>query len=466
MTYGLKQRSFRLADIGLTLLLGSLSACSSVAPQKPLIPEAPAHWSSKSTAVTPAQQNWLADYSDPELAVLVELAMKHNFDLASAAARVDAAHAVAELSSASLWPTLDADFSGSRARSNPGGSKLVGNNFDLGGRISWELDVWNRLENAETAAYADANAVKADYRGAQLLIASEVARTWFNAIESHLQVRLAEDTAENFASSLEIIESRYRRGLNTALEVRLARENLASALSVVATRKREKDLSIRQLDVLLGSYPAGKLKLADQLPRLNNAVPAGLPAELLQRRPDLVAARLRLAASDARLLAALDNRLPTFILTGNGGTASSQLHELLDWDNLIWSLFGGLVQPLFDGGGREALQNQASAQQRELQSLYSKSLLNAFREVETGLAAEVFLAQQEIAIAKASSEARAASTLALQRYQLGLVDIVTLLEAQRRAFNAESSRLLTMRQRLTNRVELYLALGGGLQLKD
>jgi multidrug efflux system outer membrane protein len=273
-------------------------------------------------------------------------------------------------------------------------------------------------------------------------------------------VALAQRTVASFGRSRAAIEERYRGGLVTALDVRLARENEATARANLAQRRREQDAAARSLEVVLGRYPAAGLRPPATLPGIAHPVPAGLPATLLDRRPDLVAAGLRLDAAGARARGARKNRLPSLSLTTSGGTASEHLKDLLDWDRLVWSLVSGLTQPLFAGGRLSAEAALARAQDSEALADYAREALTAFREVEAALAAEGHYTDQAAALEVAAAESGRAADLAQERYTEGLIDIVTLLEAQRRAFTAESARLRTARERLANRVDLYLALGG------
>jgi len=444
-------------------VLALLSAGCTVLPVEPLeTPAAPARWSAQFPQAPGAPQHWLEDFDAPHLQALVNAALAHNHDLQAAAARVAAARARARIAGAPLLPDaeLGLDAARSKQRISGGSSSRTASSFELEAAVSWDPDVWGRLGNAARAAAVDAEAARADYRGARLLLAADVARSWFAAIEAELQLQLAARTVESFRDSLAVIEERYRAGLNTALDVRLARENVASGENVLASRRRERDAVLRTLEMLLGRYPRSELTVDAILPAVREAVPAGLPAELLGRRPDLVAAERRLQAAGERLEEARKNRLPSVRLTASGGTASSQLRELLDWDNLVWSLLAGITQPLFQGSRLSAEQALAQADRREAWAAYAQTVLTAFREVETALAAEAHYVEQEAALRRASEEAGAAADLALARYSQGLTDIVTLLEAQRRAFNAESTRLRTARERLANRVALHLALGG------
>jgi outer membrane protein TolC len=189
-------------------------------------------------------------------------------------------------------------------------------------------------------------------------------------------------------------------------------------------------------------------------------VPAGLPAEILARRPDVRAAALRLEATDERLSSARKNRLPDIRLTASGGVSSIELRDLLDFDALVWSIAANLALPIFEGGRLDAERDLARAEVEEVLADYAQVVLVAFREVEVALTAERYLARQESALRVAARESEEADLLALERYRFGLVDIITWLEARRRAFNAKSTLIAVSNRRLQNRIALYLALGG------
>jgi outer membrane protein TolC len=191
------------------------------------------------------------------------------------------------------------------------------------------------------------------------------------------------------------------------------------------------------------------------------SVPEGLPATLVSRRPDLVAAEYRLAATDARLVQARAALYPSLRLTGSGGSTSTELGDLLDGNFSVWSLAGGLLQPIFQGGRLRAGVDLAESGTAQALAAYANVLLNAYGEVESTLTSESILSRRESALAVATDQAVAARRLAEDRYDAGLEDIVTVLDAQRRALSAESQLLLVRRSRLENRVDLYLALGGG-----
>lgn len=441
-----------------------VSACSTQVPREPEASSpvaVPAAWNSgNDNAVMP----WSADVKDPGLRTLITQAVEQNFDLQATISRVDAARARSRIAGADLVPQLDIEYRGSRTKSEQNGNSGTLENpltrQSLSVELAWELDLWGRLRASARAAVADYQAAEKDLAAARLLLSANIARAWFDAVEADQQVKLARNTLKSFRSSLSIIEQRFQRGIGTALDVRLARGNVATAEANLFLTQGDKDAALRSLRVLAGTYPDTEIVLADQLPRFNSRVPAGLPSELLLRRPDLSADRWRVLASSERVQSSQRQLYPRFVLTGSAGTASGTLVDLLEWDRLIWNLAGGVIQPVFQGGRIRASIDLATANENEEMALYAQTVLDAFREVETALAAEHFLTMQERALMLSVEEQKAALQLAQQQYEGGLVGIITLLETQRRAFNAESAWLNTLNLKLQNRINLHLALGG------
>lgn len=441
-----------------------ITACSATPPPEPeaASPVAVPHaWNSGDKGdVVP----WSTDIEDPALRSLIIRALAQNYDLKALVARVDAARARSRIVGADLQPRIDVEYRGSRTKSAESGATSPVENpltrQSLSVELAWELDVWGRLRAAARAAVADYQAAEQDLAAARLLLAANIARAWFDAVEADQQVLLAEGTLTSFRSSLAIIEQRFQRGIGTALDVRLARGNVATAEANLFLNRGDRDAALRRLKVLLGAYPDTDITLAESLPEFTSRVPAGLPSELLLRRPDLGAERWRVLANSERVRSSKRELFPRFVLTGSGGTASGTLVDLLEWDRLIWNIAGGIIQPVFQGGRIRANIDLASANEDEALALYAQTVLDAFREVETALAAEEFLSMQERALNLSVKEQKAALQLAQQQYEGGLVGIITLLETQRRAFNAESAWLSTLNFKLQNRINLHLALGG------
>jgi NodT family efflux transporter outer membrane factor (OMF) lipoprotein len=443
----------------------------------------PQAWTADELSTTGAPDTvWWESFGDPQLGRLVDLALKHNQDLQAAAARLDRAAAQAKIAGADLKPSIGAGGQATIQRVNNAGGGLEANlgdfyefkrykseTYGVSFDASWEIDLWGRIRAGARAAVAEMQATEADLRGARLSIAAQTAKIWFSILEARQQVALAEESVRSFRLSADQVRSRYETGIRPALDLRLALSNLAGAKALLQLRRSQLDLAVRQLEVLLGGYPDGTILErfdADGLPDTPDPVPAGLPSELLARRPDLVAAERRLAAADQRYFVARRSLYPRLALTGSSGRSSGSLDDLLDGDFRVWSLLAGLTQPVFQGGRLRAGVEGADAASREVLAYYVGSVLDAFAEVESALASEQFLAERETHLAEAAEQLVAASRLAEDRYRTGVGIYLVVLESQTRALTAESQLLEVRRQRLDNRVNLHLALGGGFESVD
>lgn len=429
---------------------------------------APAAW----TATIPKVQGtlstgWLADLRSTELKRLVEQALASNRDLRVASARVREARAQAQAAGADMMPSVDADFSASRSQ-RPSGTRFEGvssrsNRFETGLNISWELDVWGRVRDGRSAAAASAEAAAEEEQHAKLSLAASVVRSAVTVHESQRLLELANEDVEAQKAQLGVLNKQLERGLNAergALDVSLSQADLARAESVVHVRKRELDAARRSLEVLLGDYPAGKVSALSQLPSLSASVPAGLPSELLLRRPDLRAAERRLESSLKEESQARKAFLPAFRLTTGAGYSSEELSDMLTKDALLWSLAGSVAQSVFQGGRLKANVDAARARYDQALETYAQSALDAFAEVETALAADRYWADQVAALRKTLTESERAESLARSSYERGLSDILTLLDSFQRAASARSALVSAEASRVRNRVDLHLALGG------
>jgi NodT family efflux transporter outer membrane factor (OMF) lipoprotein len=454
----------------LLVLAGGCATTPAPSSRDPGVP-LPEQWSSAPGASeVPAADGWLSRFDDPRLEGLVEEALERNTDLRAAAARVRQAEAAARIAGADRLPQLGAGTRAQRQRTNFFGLNVPGaedgvlpiltSTFGVSLEVSWEADLWGRLRAADRAALADRAAARASFRGARMSVAGQTAKAWFAASAAAEQLTLAGRTLASYRESLDGIERRYRSGLVEALDLRLTRTNVANAEALVAARRRQLAATVRQLEILLGRYPAAELDAPGSLPGLPGPVPAGLPADIVDRRPDVLAARLELAAADARLVESRKALYPRLSLTGSGGTSTPELADLLDGDFRVWSLVANLTQPIFQGGRLRANVDAQRARSEETLARYAGTLLSALGEVEEALDADARLAEREQALAVASEEAAAAEALAQRQYREGLVDILTLLETQRRALAAKGDEIAVRRERLQNRVDLHLALGG------
>ncbi len=460
------------------LLIVGLAGCAS--PPKRQTPDigisAPAAWSSDVTAaapVEPADIRWWLKFEDNDLNQLVEEALQNNYNLKAAVARVDQAEAITRMSTADLLPNASAGFRAARQRQNwigipiPGAGGIItsrSTSFGVSLDVSWEIDLWGRLRKGQSASAAELEAGWADLAALRLSVASQTAKAWFAVIEARLQLELAEETVNNYRTSADFVRDRYQQGTNSSLDLRLALANLAGAEALLEKRKDFVARATRQLEILLGRYPAAKLAAAADLPALPGDIPDGLPSTLLIRRPDLIAAERRFAAAEARVSQARRAFFPRISLTSSGGTLSDQLEDLTSGDFSVWSIAAGITQPIFQGGRLRASLAQSHAVSDMALASYAGALLNAFSEVESAFFAEQILARRETFLLEATHQSEAARRLAELQYTSGLVNYITVLETQRRALISRSEYISARRERLDARVNLHLALGGGFEL--
>ena len=453
-----------------------VAGCAATVPpvERPEIGVSPPDaWTAGEVPAGRVAPDWWTAFGDEQLAHAIESALARNLDLQAAAARLEVAAADARAAASALNPTLQASYSGIRRKQNfigfpiPGaGDRVLSTVFTNHG-ISldtvWEVDLWGRLRSAEQAALADLQRVGADLRGAQLSLAGQTAKAWFAIAEARQQVLLSEATVDSFRESVDVVQQRFEAGVRPALDLRLALLNLSNAEAQLAERRRQLDASLRQLDLLLARYASGDITPPSELPAMPPPVPGGVPADLVARRPDLAAAERQVAASQARLQVARQELLPSISLTANTGTATNTLLSLLDGDFGVWGFVANIVAPLWQGGRLRANLNRAEAQVAEVLANYVNTALTAYSEVETALAAEEHLAGRVTHLATSVEQSRAAERLADERYRAGLDTYITVLDSQRSAFQAESEYIAARRLRLENRVDLYLALGGGFE---
>tara|TARA_B100001123_G_scaffold413898_1_gene512723 strand:- start:8533 stop:9981 length:1449 start_codon:yes stop_codon:yes gene_type:complete len=434
----------------------------------------PETWTAKTTETGQVAVRWWEDFADADLVKTVEMALERNFDLQGAAARLEMAAAEATISSADLQPTVNSSYTRYQRKQNfvgfpiPGAEdqvlSTVSTNHGISLDVSWELDLWGRLRASTQAALANLQASAADFRGAQLSIAGQTVKTWFAIAEAQQQIDLSRETVTSFRESADRVRERFEAGIRPSLDLRLALLNLSNAEALLEQRLQQFDSATRQLKVLLSEYADGTIEPPASLPTVAPHVPSGLPADLVARRPDLVAAERQLAAAEARVGVARKERLPRIRLTAGGGTATDALRSLINGDFSVWSLLADVTAPLWQGKGRFGAHiGRAEAESATALASYANTALIAYAEVETALAAEQFLEDREKHLVISAEQARAAETLSEERYRAGLESYITVLDSQRSAVQVEGELIAAKRLRLENRVDLYLALGGGFE---
>tara|TARA_B110000483_G_scaffold47037_1_gene58670 strand:+ start:2488 stop:3918 length:1431 start_codon:yes stop_codon:yes gene_type:complete len=426
------------------------------------VPEA---WDTAASGGEFNPQLWMQDFGDPQLVEIMREALQHNFGLMAAAARRDASVAGTLSARSGMWPSITASANKNQSRrSSATGIQQtpVNRSYSTNARFNWELDLWGALRNGYKGDLADAEAALADFEATRLSIAGRTAQAWYNAIEAEQQLALAKRTLEAFEESKRNVEEGFEQGIGTALGVRLIRANLASSASTLEQRIRGRESAVRNLEVLLGRYPAGELAVRTEWPEIGTNVPAGLPTELLLRRPDVLSAERSLAATQQRKYESKKAMLPNLGITLTRGTNTRDTADLFDLDaRRVWTRVWSVSMPLFQGGRIRANIARSEALHEQAVANYTGTVLTAFREVEDALTEQDSFARDYEFQQVATEESQAAESLAWEQYESGLADITTVLDAVRRSLNAQRSLITTTNRRIQSRIDLYLALGGG-----
>lgn len=428
----------------------------------------PGRWSASKEAKSGVDRAWVKRFRDSKLERLVVEAITRNPDMRVAAENVRQAQQTAYLAGASSRVMLNAGVDANRRKTIfvgfPFGGSQTNNNFGLNLNVSWEPDLWGRVRAGVSASLADMQAVEMDGRAAEASLVANVCKAWFALCEANEQLVLAAEAHSLRLRTVEAVRDRFELALleegGGASELRLAETDVATSLAVQAQRQGEVEAAQRRLELLAGRYPAGKLKGRIKLPSVPKRPPAGLPSELLMRRPDILAAERRYAGTGMRIREAKRAVFPVFRLTGSTGTTTDALSEILSSSFGVWSIGSNISQNILTGGRVKGEISLRSSRDRQNLAKLQSTVLRAFGEVEEALAADKWLAKRISEMRKAQKLSDEAASAAEQDYALGNVTVLTVLTAQSRKIEIASQVALLRRLQLENRVNLHLALGG------
>jgi multidrug efflux system outer membrane protein len=440
----------------------------------------------RSGAVVP---NWIRTFGDSELTALVADAVERNPDLRAAAARVEASRAAVRIAASSLYPRIAMKGLGERQGQelgsdigrgiNPpsfggsgtedsGGSGLDTSTdsssrrwvYGIAAGAAWEADVWGRIRSKKAAAKAESKALEADYEFARQSLAAAVARAYFSTIEAAQQEANAQETLDIYQEYSKLTDVRKEQGFASDFDVAQIKSKTAAAEDALYAAQAARAQTIRAIEVVTSRYPAGTFDVRRSFPGQPKGVPAGLPAQILERRPDLIASERRFAAAFHRVNEARTARLPRFVLSATSGLGSADLDSVGTLNALVWSFAGGITQPIFFGGELQAAQDLRTAEQKAAAASYVGSSLRAFQDVEDALAGDYYLRKREGALGDAVSSS--ADSVKFGRLQLdqGQIDMFTVLRLTGESLAAKVQFTQVRASRLRERVNLYLALGG------
>lgn len=408
---------------------------------------------------------WWRAFGDPVLDELETRGLAANQDLRGAAARVEQARAAAGLARSNYWPQLAANGSFARERTSSTTENALPDTLTSTYRTplsaSWEIDLFGRVRRLSESARADADAAQSTFAAFQLSLTSEIASTYFTLRALERELTVVRSTVDLRRRASGLVSARLKSGTAAEADFARAETELATAEADAAELARRQALMQNALAVLVG-VPAGDFGLnVGDLVAKPVAVPAGLPAELLERRPDIAAAERTLASANARIGVAKAAFFPAISLTGAAGYASADIDRLFQADSRVWSIMPTIYLPIFQGGRNRANLDRSRGAFDEAVASYRQRVLVAFREVQDALTASRLIEEQASAQQRALVAARRAVALAQVRYDAGYVAYLEVIDAQRTALAVERGATQLEGLRLTNNVSLIKALGGG-----
>ncbi len=411
--------------------------------------------------------NWWEVFGDAELNRLESQLTQANPEVRGALARFDQARATSRITRSQWLPSLSADPSFTRERYSPNQLPSMGdmtaNTFRAPLDLSYEVDLWGRVRRSFEGGRADTQASLAEYHNLLLSLQASLAQYCFSLRALDAEIATVAGTVELRKEQVQLVQGRFNGGIGNELDIARAETELANTEAEMASLAKRRAELENAIAILVGANPAN-FKLAPGATEWNPQppeIPAGLPADLLERRPDVAAAERQLAAANARIGVAKAAFFPALTLTGSGGYVSADIDSLFKWDSHTWSLGPSLSLPIFAGGRNRAGLQRARAVHAETIARYRQQVLVAFGEVENSLADIRFLSDQAAAQQRAVASARRAAGLAADRYRSGMVSYLEVVDANREALQAERARAQLTGQRLIASVQLIKSLGGG-----
>ena len=446
----------------------------------------PDRWQTTIPDYEPLTGKWWSMFNDPELEQFIDAILENSPNIKTIINNRKIALQNAKINGSGVFPTLNPSLNSSKSQQNLSGfgfgeffSNMNGSQDSIGGgssdnevvtfdsesyglslNLQWEIDVWGRVLNGRRAAFKEYESL--DYELSYLAYSTIVrsTQTYFQAIEASEQLKIAQESYESLVRIRDLVEDRFKRGIKSSLDFRLAETSVSTAKITIEDRKNQLHSLNRNLEIISGDYPAGILISNHELPDTIPEISAGIPADIITRRPDINALVLRVEAAGLNLSQAKRNLLPGLTLNGSVGTSAKKLEDILNDDNSVWSLSAGVVSPLFNGGKlKSAVKIQESVVENAKQELI-QGLLLAFSEIETILYLEESIKVKLDAIRNAVSQSESAYLLSTERYDKGVTTLESVLNSQRQ-YNEIRSRYLSLkRQRIENRLSLLLAIGG------
>jgi NodT family efflux transporter outer membrane factor (OMF) lipoprotein len=459
----------QIVGVAVLAAAAALSSCLSKPPSNakvlrdslPKSTKVPEAWTANSGADGAVTNDWLKSFHDPQLEAVVAEAVANNLDLVQAAAVVEVARQNVVVVASQLKPQIALGLGLATLRDKSQDQNSNTTNVRLG--IAWEPDVWGRLRAQRAAAKAGFEATALDYAWARQSLAATTSQAWYQAVELRRLVAVTEEAVRDYTDLLHLSQAKRKAGQVGGLDVAEASARVDLAQSVLSTTRALFIASQRNLEVLLGRYPAASLDINPDFVPLPPPVQAGLPSAMLERRPDVVSAERLVLAAFRNTESAKLALLPSFALNFDGGRISDELLSLLRLNPWFYHVPLGMTVPIYTGGKLNAEVKIANAQQQQAVAHYGGIILQAFDEVETALTNENLYAQQFQHLESSFREYSDSVRIATLKYKAGASDMQQVLQLQTDQLSVEADIIKARNARLANRINLHLALGGGFE---
>ena len=443
-----------------------------------VIDEIPNKWNAEIQFTNLLDDHWWKMFNDTLLNNYYEQFINKNPDFNSISNQLNISNQLSNIQGSIIYPGLLASSNANYSERNltsfgfsdvileddqqkPNGVvTFESGSYGLSLALQWEVDLWGKLLNARKAAISQNFATQYDLKYLEFSLKIQFIKIFYKTVEAYQQYELALKSSESLMNIRNLVEERYRQGLRTSIDLRLAESSYSSSKIILENREVQYKSLLRNIEILIGQYPSGKLLIPSYIPRSLPGIPVGLPVDLIERRPDIQSEIKKLESSGYKLAQSKRDRLPSISLTASGGTSTDKLKEILNGDYSVWNLASNITAPIFQGG---KIKSNIEINKNNLdiaKSRYVKKVLLAFSEVETLLFNEKSLLIQYNEIIKNEEQTLATYELAIDRYESGVSDLITVLNLQQQWISSNSKKINIEYQQVNTRLDLLLALGG------
>ena len=480
------KKSVQLLLVTFTFLLFCCSTSKSIN-VKVLDIDFPDNWIADIPDSKPYTGKWWEIFEDSTLEKIIQNIEENSPNLKSIIQRQKMALQNARIRSAGIFPSIGSLASGTQSKQNLAGFGFADSFLNMGNQLDsssttpqqtdqvisfnnetyginlnfqWEIDVWGRILNGRRAAFKDYESMTYELSYLRFSYLVKGAQIYFQCIEASEQLKLAIESYSSLVEIRDLVKDRYNRGLRSSLDYRLAETSVSTSQLLIENRKNQLMNLKRQLEIMIADYPSGKIVISNALPENLPMIPVGIPANILNRRPDVRSLLIKVEASDFRVAQARRNLLPGITLNGLAGTSTNELKEIFNNDNGVWNLGLNVTAPIFNGKMLRSAVKFQQAYSEQLKYELIQSLLNSFSEVEQLLILEKSLLIQLKALNNAVKQSGDAYALSKERYDSGVTSLESVLNSQRQYNDIRSQELTIRRTRIENRLSLLLVLGG------